>query len=241
MSSGKESSTKRVRNDYEEEEEGKPKKIPRTLVEKTTEKRLIVILEKASLETVKVGRKFELLNCDDHKKELSKHGRDIAAARPDISHQCLMMLLDSPLNRAGLLQVYIHTTKNVLIEINPHVRIPRTFNRFCGLMVQLLHKLSIHASDGPMKLMKVIKNPVTDHLPAGCLKIGTSYHSDTLVDVRKFAKDKPIVFVVGSNGTRQGVEVDYTEQEVSISGYPLSAALTCAKICTAFEAAWTIQ
>ena len=54
MSSGKESSTKRVRNDYEEEEEGKPKKIPRTLVEKTTEKRLIVILEKASLETVKV-------------------------------------------------------------------------------------------------------------------------------------------------------------------------------------------
>ena len=46
--------------------------------------------------------------------------------------------------------------------------------------------------------MKVIKNPVTDHLPAGCLKIGTSYHSDQLVDVRKFAEDKPIVFVVGA-------------------------------------------
>ena len=39
---------------------------------------------------------------------------------------------------------------------------------------------------------------MTDHLPAGCLKIGTSYHSDTLVDVRKFAEDKPIVFVVGA-------------------------------------------
>lgn len=44
------------------------------------------------------------------------------------------MLLDSPLNKAGLLQVYIHTEKNVLIEINPHTRIPRTFDRFCGLM-----------------------------------------------------------------------------------------------------------
>jgi rRNA small subunit pseudouridine methyltransferase Nep1 len=43
-------------------------------------------------------------------------------------------LLDSPLNKAGLLQVYIHTTKNALIEVNPHVRIPRTFKRFCGLM-----------------------------------------------------------------------------------------------------------
>ena len=81
-----------------------------------------------------VGKKFELLNCDDHRSELTKHGRDISSARPDIAHQCLMMLLDSPLNRAGLLQVYIHTTKNVLIEVNPHIRIPRTFNRFCGLM-----------------------------------------------------------------------------------------------------------
>ena len=44
------------------------------------------------------------------------------------------MLMDSPLNKAGLLQVYIHTEKNVLIEINPHTRIPRTFDRFCGLM-----------------------------------------------------------------------------------------------------------
>lgn len=37
-----------------------------------------------------------------------------------------------------------------------------------------------------------------DHLPAGCLKIGTSYHSDKIVDVRNFAEDKPIVFVIGA-------------------------------------------
>ena len=45
--------------------------------------------------------------------------------------------MDSPLNRAGLLQVYVHTEKNVLIEINPSTRIPRTFDRFCGLMGQI--------------------------------------------------------------------------------------------------------
>ena len=55
----------------------------------------------------------------------------------------------------------------MLIEINPATRIPRTFKRFCGLMVQLLHKYSITASDSSVKLMKVIKNPITDHLPAG--------------------------------------------------------------------------
>ena len=48
--------------------------------------------------------------------------------------QCLLTLLDSPLNKAGKLQVYIHTAKGVLIEVNPSVRIPRTFKRFGGLM-----------------------------------------------------------------------------------------------------------
>jgi len=45
-----------------------------------------------------------------------------------------MTLLDSPLNKAGLMQVYIHTANGVLIEVSPHVRIPRTFRRFSGLM-----------------------------------------------------------------------------------------------------------
>lgn len=83
---------------------------------------------------MKIGKNFELLNCDDHQTFLKKHQRDIADARPDITHQILLTLLDSPLNKAGLLQVYIHTAKGVLIEVSPHTRIPRTFKRFCGLM-----------------------------------------------------------------------------------------------------------
>lgn len=85
------------------------------------------------------GNSFELLNCDDHANILRKNDRDPGSCRPDITHQSLLMLMDSPLNRAGLLQVYIHTEKNVLIEINPQTRIPRTFKRFAGLIgMQLL-------------------------------------------------------------------------------------------------------
>lgn len=87
---------------------------------------------------LQVGNKFELLNCDDHANILKSNQRDLGSCRPDITHQCLLMLFDSPLNRAGLLQVYIHTTNNVLIEINPQTRIPRTFKRFAGLMGILL-------------------------------------------------------------------------------------------------------
>ena len=80
---------------------------------------------------------FELLNCDDHHGFLKKHGRDPADSRPDITHQALMALLDSPLNKAGLLRVFIHTANNILIEVSPHIRIPRTYKRFAGLMGKL--------------------------------------------------------------------------------------------------------
>ena len=151
-------------------------------------KRLIVILEGAALETIKFhGKSFELLSSDKHANYLRKNNRDPSEARPDILHQCLLMLQDSPLNRAGLLQIFIHTAKNILIQVHPSCRIPRTFDRFKGIMVQLLHKNSIQAvvedlkdkgdlkraGAGDIKLLKVIKNPVTDYLPTGCTRVCT--------------------------------------------------------------------
>lgn len=152
------------------------------------------------------------------------------------------MLLDSPLNRAGLLQVYIHTSNNILIEINPQTRIPRTFKRFAGLMVQLLHKFSIRANDGPMKLLKVIKNPITNHLPVGCTKILMSFTSNKVENCRELVPktQDPIAIVVGAMAHGQ-VNCDYIEDTISISNYPLSAALTCTKLCSAFEEVWNVM
>ncbi|KAJ7418622.1 Ribosomal RNA small subunit methyltransferase NEP1 [Pitangus sulphuratus] len=271
---------RRPRGEEEEKDEGLPLEAKRL----RGQRRLLVVLEGASLETVKVGKTFELLNCDKHKAMLLRIGRDPGEVRPDITHQSLLMLMDSPLNRAGLLQVYIHTQKNVLIEVNPQTRIPRTFDRFCGLMVQLLHKLSVRAADGPQKLLKsifqihteagniwthllgfvlflclgiltmllpkvyfvaplqekVIKNPVSDHLPVGCMKIGTSFAVSKVTDLRELVPAaEPVAIVVGAFA-HGSVNVDYTEKMVSISNYPLSAALTCAKITTAFEEVWGV-
>eukprot|EP01135_Chromosphaera_perkinsii_P008443 Nk52_evm11s1360 gene=Nk52_evmTU11s1360 len=221
-----------------------PPKLPKTSAEKQTSKRLIVILERCTLQNGKVGKDFQLLNCDDHKGFLAKHKKDIKDYRPDITHQCLLNLLDSPLNRAGLLQIYMHTEENVLIEINPHTRIPRTYKRFAALMVQLLHKLQIRAANGPEKLLKVIKNPITDHLPAGCRKILMSYQADTCMKVgeyinTKLPSDEPIVFVIGAMAHGK-VEVNYCEEEMACSEYPLSAAIVCSKLCSAYEDLWGV-
>jgi len=153
------------------------------------------------------------------------------------------MLLDSPLNRSGLLQVYIRTAKNVLIEINPQTRIPRTFSRFAGLIVQLLHKFAIKASDSSAKLLKVIKNPVEDHLPVGCKKYCMSYAAEKATSARAFAeaapKDEPICVVIGAIA-KGHIDVNYTEEDVRIGNFPLSAALTCTKLCSAFEELWGV-
>jgi rRNA small subunit pseudouridine methyltransferase Nep1 len=76
----------------------------------STQRRLFVVLEQACLEAYRVtsgvkgkgGRgeadvKYTLLNCDDHQGILAKTGRDIADARPDITHQvasCLILRSD---------------------------------------------------------------------------------------------------------------------------------------------------
>ena len=38
-------------------------------------------------------------------------------------------------------------------------------------LVQLLHKLSIRGVNGPEKLLKVVKNPIIDHLPPNTIKL----------------------------------------------------------------------
>ncbi|KND00131.1 18S rRNA pseudouridine methyltransferase [Spizellomyces punctatus DAOM BR117] len=226
----------------------KPPAPPKVAKEKSTAKRLIVVLQQASLETVKLGKgkegHYALLNCDDHHHLLKKHGKDVSESRPDITHQCLLTLLDSPLNKAGLLQVYIHTTKNVLIEVNPHVRIPRTFKRFCGLMVQLLHKLSIRSVNGPEKLLKVIKNPITDHLPPNCRKITMSSEVQAVrlnSYVATLPSDEPVVYFIGAmaHGPDNWVD-DIVDDKISISEYPLSASVTCGKLTCAYEEMWNV-
>lgn len=296
---------------------------------------LIVVLENAYLETAKIGSEYMLLNSDDHVAFLTKKKRDPSHARPDIVHQCLMSLLDSPLSKAGLLKVFVRTHNNVVIDINPKLRIPRTFKRFAGLMVQLLHKLSIKAEgERGEPVLKLVKGPVSQYFPYGSRCIGTTYSTPNLVDIFDFVPtlfanakkekeeeeetkepklkkikvevkdededevqevkvkgnkgfkleeedeeedkesdseedeeeeesdkeeeqvdeipqnfevkdnldftdgshedDKVFVFVVGAMSHGK-INVDYTQEDVKISDYPLSGSVACVKICSAFE------
>jgi rRNA small subunit pseudouridine methyltransferase Nep1 len=74
----------------------------------SSQRRLFVVLEQACLEAYRItsgakGKgtrgegdvKYTLLNCDDHQGILAKTGRDIADARPDITHQVCAFCMSS--------------------------------------------------------------------------------------------------------------------------------------------------
>jgi rRNA small subunit pseudouridine methyltransferase Nep1 len=222
----------------------------------TTEKQSVIfILENANLETAKVGKNYELLNCDDHTSFLKRHKRDPALYRPDICHQALLAILDSPLNKAGRIKaVYVHTSKNVLISISPQVRLPRTFRRFCGLFVQLLQKLSIRATNGPDKLLRIVKGPVSRLLPPDALRIGFSHSAGEPQPMSKHINrwlsgkqqqeedndnNRPLVFFLGAFAHGK-VDQSLADEYISISSYPLSAAYALGRITNALEQRWDI-
>ncbi|KAF2500501.1 nucleolar essential protein 1 [Lophium mytilinum] len=229
--------------------------VPIPSSDKSTQ-RLIVVLCNATLESYKVsshggrgpmaGRddKYTLLNSDDHIGVMRKMGRDISEARPDITHQCLLTLLDSPINKAGKLQIYIQTAKNVLIEVSPTVRIPRTFKRFAGLMVQLLHRHQIRSTTSQEKLIHVIKNPITDHLPSNCRKVTLSFEAPVVrvTDyIQGLNKDESICVFIGAMAKGNDDFADHIKDDaIGISNFNLSASVACSKFCHAAEDVWNI-
>jgi len=172
-----------------------------TPMETEQKHKVIFILEKAPLEVAKLKGKAELLNFSDHKDYIIRKLKgDPTKYRPDITHQCLLALLDSPVNKAGCMDVFINTEKNVLIHVNPKTKIPRTYERFARLLAQLLTKLKIKTEEEEDPLLKVLKNPITNHLPPNAIKIGTSIKG-RLVKLNEFIPtlgDVPLVFVVGA-------------------------------------------
>ena len=115
---------------------------------------------------------------------------------------------------------------------------PCTFKRFCGLMVQLLQKLSIRASNGPEKLFKVVKGPVTKYFPAGARRVGFSFSAPEVKNMREYIEALPdnasAVFTVGAMSHGK-IESTYTDDFISVSQYPLSGACCIGRITNCLE------
>ena len=79
-----------------------------------------------------------LLDRSYHHSAMKKLRESEKRGRPDIVHFALLEALGSPLNKERLLQVYVHTNNDYVITVNSEARLPRNYDRFVGLLEQLL-------------------------------------------------------------------------------------------------------
>jgi rRNA small subunit pseudouridine methyltransferase Nep1 len=111
-------------------------------------------------------------------------------------------------------------------------------------MVQLLHRLSIRSVNSQEKLLKVIQNPITDHLPPNCRKVTLSFDAE-LVKVSDYIsklgpKESICVFVGAMAKGTDNFADQYVDEKIAISNWSLSASVACSKFCHAAEDVWDI-
>lgn len=161
-------------------------RLPKQPQEREQWRRLIVILEHCPIQQIQTQKGFELLR-ERHRIYHSKNGTDPAQWRPDVVHQCLLHLLDSPLSRSGRLQVFLRTAAGILIMIDPRLHVPRSMRLFEAMMTRLLFKLKVRSTTNQLQLLRVVKNPVTSHLPDNTRYIRVE-RGGTLEDPVNFCK-----------------------------------------------------
>ncbi|KAK4437147.1 Ribosomal RNA small subunit methyltransferase NEP1 [Sesamum alatum] len=202
---------------------------------------VVFVFEQASLVLARVNKSYQILNPDEHGGFMKKHNLDRRDYRPDIIHEVLKRLLGRPLNMTGRIQaVYVKTIQGYLIKIDPITVIPPTLKLFCAMISQLFQKLSIKGSGRHKnrKLLQMIQNPVTMHLPAGSHKIGLSSTSSKAVDLGEYfdtiSNDRTLVFVIGAMAHGK-IDINYMDDFVAVSSLPLSARACVSLICDALE------
>lgn len=97
--------------------------------------------------------------------------------RPDIVHNSLLQVLETPLNWENKLSVFVHTQENKLIIINPKIRLPKNYTRFVGLIEQLFVDKKVPLEGEPLLSLEriTLKQFIEKHAPSvtiGLSRIG---------------------------------------------------------------------
>ena len=135
-------------------------------------------------------------------KQLSRTSHDILPekmGRPDIIHNTLLQVLETPLNWENYLKVFIHTQEDQLITINPRIRLPKNYTRFVGLIEQLFIEKRVPLDGEPLLSVEriTLERFIERHAPSrtiGFSRIGKPELLRNVADTT--AKlDNPMIFI----------------------------------------------
>lgn len=102
-----------------------------------------IVRERCVLNSARVRNKVPekmLLDASHHHPAFGKLPDGDRRGRPDITHMFLLLSLDSDMNAAGRLRVFVHTRNDDVVAVNPETRLPPNYIRFVGLIEQLFEQ-----------------------------------------------------------------------------------------------------
>lgn len=182
-----------------------------------------------------------LLDMSYHYSAMKKLKNWRKRGRPDIVHLCLLEALESPLNKRGMLEIYVHTYDNKIIYINSDVRLPRHYLRFIGLIEQLLIKGKV-PPQAKMPLLKVrehgIRELIRELNPSKIFLLDESGHRMKIMELaeRVINEEKPVLIVgafQAGNFSKQ--VIDLADEIISIYEIPLTAWTVVSRVIASVE------
>lgn len=183
-----------------------------------------------------------LLDVSLHHTLVSRLPNSEKRGRPDIVHFCLLSILGTPLNKAGLLRVYVHTIDDNTLLINPEIRLPKNYNRFIGLMEQLLKFKKVPLTGTSLihlehkslqQLIKLIRPQITLLFSEG----GVPTTAGELVGKLKGRQDIAVIVGGFPHGDFSSRTKKLADLELSIDVAPLDSWVVAARIISAYEEA----
>ena len=182
-----------------------------------------------------------LLDSSFHHRAMRKLPEAERRGRPDITHVSLLLALDSPLNREGLLRVYVHTRNDEVIRIDPSTRLPRSYHRFVGLMEELFKTGAVPSDKPLLTLEKKTLPELLQELEGRKLVFSEKGMKKRWSEL--FPKDTSLTAIVGAF-PRGDFHLDWSKipcELVCIDPEPLSADTVVSRIIFTYEQAIGLQ
>ncbi|KAF8822348.1 hypothetical protein IE077_003953 [Cardiosporidium cionae] len=167
--------------------------------------------------------------------------------RSDILHQCLLSLLDSPLNKAKKLSIFLVTNDKKVVKVSSLFRIPRTWKLFSKVMTDFLTSSDgcLLAEDAEEPLLELLEPPLSRHLNETSRKILLTPDGNP-VELRKFVSStqhEKLDFFIGAssleNATATSLEIPF-DYSISISNFILTASVCCSRLTHELELAFNV-
>lgn len=218
--------------------------------------RLVIILEGAALELAIAISKGTSLGSD----------AEADLAEFNVVYKTLAVLLEGPLNAAGLLLVYLRSASGVWVEVNPNFHLPKTLLKFARFSAEVFRRGQIGRGGGHYSLLTVLPDPLCDLPEKGCFVGCVTAGSDHLGKTKLVLENNPYLTVdAKANGPFGGKADDifvfivhnstrkcenwsippWNRYQLVGVGAPTSdsksSCAACVRICSEFAKTWGIN